>query len=201
VIERAVRMVFDAKDQCPSQWAADFTPYVSTWQGFVSPSPSMSSRGASPAGASAVPGRPTSYTTRWSRRCTRGGANVTAPWCTTATAARIEPDETIKHEWVNSQRIAELQALATPEQLAGAAKLRWLDEAALYRMGGYGRWIAKAESEAREQQLRARVAFKASTCPGKSPAARTRSAGMRRFFTGCRCRRRPSLAESGLRAA
>lgn len=55
-------------------------------------------------------------------------------------------EKTVKREWMNSQRIAELKAQGTLESLALAAKLACLDEA-LYRMGGYGRWIAKKDSE------------------------------------------------------
>ncbi len=66
------------KAQRPNQlWVADFT-YVSTWQGFVYVAFVIDvSLGASSAGGSAVRCRPTSCSTRWSRRCTRVGASVT----------------------------------------------------------------------------------------------------------------------------
>jgi hypothetical protein len=76
------------KAQRPNQlWVADFT-YVSTWQGFVYVAFVIDVLpGASWAGASAVPCRPTSCSTRWSGRCTRGAPSAKASWCTTATAA------------------------------------------------------------------------------------------------------------------
>ena len=52
------------------------------------PSSSTSSRGVSSAGGSALPCKPTSCSTRWSRRCTRGVPSAKANWCITATAAR-----------------------------------------------------------------------------------------------------------------
>ena len=58
----------------------------------------------------------------------------------------VKTEKTPKRDWRNPQAIAALEALGTLEALDGAAELRWHAQA-IYRMGGYGRWIAKKDSE------------------------------------------------------
>ena len=59
----------------------------------------------------------------------------------------IKPPRSATPPWNSKQEIAELEALGTPEAILRAAKLRRLDEV-LFRMGGFGRWIARKDSEA-----------------------------------------------------
>lgn len=59
----------------------------------------------------------------------------------------VKTEKTPKRDWRNPGAIAALEALGTPEALNRAAELRWYDQA-IYRMGGYGRWIAKQDAEA-----------------------------------------------------
>jgi hypothetical protein len=62
----------------------------------------------------------------------------------------VKTGKTPKPEWQATQEIAELEAIGTPEALERAARLRWL-EVALYRMGRYGRWIAKQDAESQSE--------------------------------------------------
>lgn len=61
----------------------------------------------------------------------------------------LKTEKTQKFEWHATREIAELEALGTPEALARAVHLRWL-EGAIYRMGGFGRWISKQDLESKE---------------------------------------------------
>lgn len=58
----------------------------------------------------------------------------------------IPTEKSPKREWMNAERAARLEALGTPEALSRAARLRETDRL-LYRMGGFGRWIARKDAE------------------------------------------------------
>jgi hypothetical protein len=58
----------------------------------------------------------------------------------------IPTEKTPKYKWSATEQVAALEALGTPEAQARAAMLR-RTEVVLYRMGGYGRWIARKDAE------------------------------------------------------
>lgn len=58
----------------------------------------------------------------------------------------IKTEKTPKQEWRATDETARLEALGTPEALDRVELLRRC-EVAVHRMGGFGRWIAKKDSE------------------------------------------------------